>query len=102
IPRRDGDGIEAGLAIRDEMTIAHDEAGADAANAPVLAFRQARQVVQIQVEGHRLFILRLAPAGRLQRRHAVAIATRALNKFKSISSAVLAPPPTRWRSTSCA
>ena len=37
IARGDGDRIEARLAIGDQVAIAHDEAGADAADAPVLA-----------------------------------------------------------------
>ena len=46
VARGDGDGVEAGVAVGDEVAVAHDEAGADAADAPVLAARQARQVVQ--------------------------------------------------------
>jgi len=46
--RRDGDGVEAGLAVGDEVAVAHDEAGAGAADAPVLA---ARQVVQRRFHG---------------------------------------------------
>ena len=52
IARGDGDRVETGLAIGDEMAVTHDEAGADAADAPVLAARQVRQVVQVQVDGH--------------------------------------------------
>ena len=44
-PRGDGDRIEPGLAVGDQMAVAHDEAGADAADAKVLAARQTRQIV---------------------------------------------------------
>ena len=46
VARGDGDGVEAGLAVGDEMTVAHDEAGAGAADAEVLAARQPRQMVR--------------------------------------------------------
>ena len=59
VARGDGHGVEAGLAVGDEVAVAHDEAGADAADAEVLAPRQTRQVVEGEVhEGHQL------PAGR--------------------------------------
>src|SRR5690348_758213 len=44
--RGDGDGIETGLAIGDEVAIAHDEAGAEAADAEVLAARQTWQIIE--------------------------------------------------------
>jgi len=44
--RRDGDGVEAGLAVGDEVAVAHDEAGADAADAEILTARQTGQVVE--------------------------------------------------------
>ena len=46
IARSNGDRIEPGLAIGDEVTIAHDETGADAANANIPALGPTRQVVQ--------------------------------------------------------
>ena len=46
ISRSDGDGAKAGLAISDEVTVAHDKAGAEAADAGVLAPRQTRTVAQ--------------------------------------------------------
>ena len=49
VARGDGDRVEAGLAVGDEVAVAHDEAGADAADAKVLAPRQARQVVEGEV-----------------------------------------------------
>ena len=51
VARGDGDGVEAGLAVGDEMAVAHDEAGAEAADAEVLAARQTRQVVEGGVHG---------------------------------------------------
>ena len=63
LTRRNGDGIEAGLCIGNEMAVTHDEAGADAADAPVLAIGEAREIIQIQIGGHggafpRLLIVR--------------------------------------------
>ena len=48
----DGDGVEARLPIGDEMAVAHDEASADAADAPVLAARQARQIIESEIKRH--------------------------------------------------
>src|SRR5262249_11740443 len=65
--RRDRHWTKARLAVRDEMAIAHDEAGADTADAPVLAARQARQVVETHIEGHGgfpVFVWRLVGAMR--------------------------------------
>src|SRR6266542_4580935 len=45
----DGDGIEAGLSIGDEVTVAHDEAAADATDAEILAARQPREVIEGEV-----------------------------------------------------
>ena len=49
--RGDGHRAEAGLAVSDQVAVAHDEAGADAADAPVLALGQFRQVVQVKFVG---------------------------------------------------
>src|SRR5205085_3041486 len=49
VARGDGDGVEAGLPVGDEVTVAHDEAGPDAADAEVLAAGQTRQVVEREV-----------------------------------------------------
>lgn len=38
--RGNGDGIESRLAVSHQMTIAHDEAAAETADAPILAVRQ--------------------------------------------------------------
>ena len=46
----DGGGIEAGFAVGDEVAVAHDEATADAADAPVLALRERGMNVEIHVE----------------------------------------------------
>ena len=40
IARGDGHGIEAGLPVGHEMAVAHDETGADAADADIEAARQ--------------------------------------------------------------
>src|SRR5262245_47700119 len=49
IARGDRDRIEAGLPIGDQMAIADDEAGPDATDAEVLAPRQSRLVVEMQI-----------------------------------------------------
>ena len=46
VARGDGDGVEARLAVGDEVAVAHDEPGPDAADAEVPAARQPRQVVE--------------------------------------------------------
>src|SRR5207248_2549935 len=51
VARGDGDGVESGLSVGDEVTVAHDEAGPDAADAEVLAAGQARQVVEREAHG---------------------------------------------------
>ena len=61
VPRRDGDGVEAGVAVRDEVAVAHDEPGPDAADPPVLALRESRAVVE--VEGERVGDIALSLAG---------------------------------------
>ena len=45
----DRDGVEAGLPVRDEVAIGHDEAGADAADAetPAGCGRELREVVEV-------------------------------------------------------
>ena len=46
----DGDGIEAGLGVSHEMAVAHDEAAADAADAPVFALGEFGMNVEVHVE----------------------------------------------------
>src|SRR5436853_7924077 len=46
VARCDGDRVEARIAIRQKMAVAHDEAGADATDAKVLAAVEARAVIQ--------------------------------------------------------
>src|SRR5262249_6447879 len=50
IARGDGHGIEASLAIRHEVAIAHDEASAGTTDADVPAAGESRQVVESQVQ----------------------------------------------------
>src|SRR5205085_8084344 len=54
VARGDGDGVEAGLPVGDEVTVAHDEAGAEAADAEVAAARQAGKMFQGRVGRHHL------------------------------------------------
>src|SRR5262249_46064727 len=49
--RSDGYRVEAGLMVGEEMAVAHDEAGADATDAEILAARQTRQIIQRRVHG---------------------------------------------------
>ena len=51
IARGDGHRIEAGLPVGDQVTIADDEAGPDAADPPIAAARQAGKVIEGEVEG---------------------------------------------------
>ena len=51
ITRSDGDGVEPRDAIRDEVTVAHDEPSPDATDSQVLAPRQPRAVVQVDLRG---------------------------------------------------
>jgi hypothetical protein len=52
VPRGDGDRIEPRLAVRDQVAVAHDEAGADAADAGRLVARQAREVIEFEFRWH--------------------------------------------------
>ena len=45
-----GDGIEAGLAIGNEVAVAHDKTAADAANAPVFPLGKFRMNVEVHLE----------------------------------------------------
>src|SRR5262245_32371046 len=50
VARRDGHRLKPRLAIGYQVTIAHDEPGADAADADVLAPRHARQIAEGKIE----------------------------------------------------
>src|SRR5262249_14069504 len=52
IARGDGYGIETGLTVGNQVAIAHNEAGAEAADAKVLAARQLRQILEGEINGH--------------------------------------------------
>ena len=45
-----GDGIEVGFAIGDEMAIAHDKSAANTANAPIFALREGGMNVEFHEE----------------------------------------------------
>jgi len=51
IARGDGRRIEAGLAVGDQMAVAHDEPGTDAADGDILVARQTRPVIQHEIQG---------------------------------------------------
>ena len=53
VARGDGDRVEPGVPVRDQVAVADDEAGPGAADAPVLAAGELRQVVQRQIGGER-------------------------------------------------
>src|SRR5262249_7248447 len=53
--RGDSDRVETGLAIGDEMAVAHDEAGTEAADAKVLAARHPRQIVDRRLHERNLY-----------------------------------------------
>ena len=44
----DGDDIESGILVSDDLDVAHDEAGTNTADRNVLILRQGRQVIQVE------------------------------------------------------